>query len=350
MGEAELRILINARNDSAAAFRGVERSYTSLGQRAQGFAREHRAALAIAAGATTAFAALSIKAASDEAEARNKVNEVFGQSSAEIEAFAASASTSLGTSRAAALEATGTIGNLLTAIGQTPQEAAAMSSSLGPVERRPWELQQPRDRGSPSQDSRRAGRRGRAAADARRSAKRGDGRAGSVYVGTGHARRRTDRRPKDTGAVSANPRPNGDGAGRLCSDLGRGREFVEDCAGRSLPTRRRISGRRSFRRSWRCLGIARELLAVFNSFPEEAKLFAAGLVIVAGGMAGLTTAVGFLNLALLANPIFAGVAVGAVAITGLIALVSRFNEVAQAGIGRARPTGRVPRIAAGWPD
>ena len=303
MGEAELRILINARNDSAKAFRGVERSYTSLGQRAQGFAKEHRAALAIAAGATTAFAALSIKAASDEAEARNKVNEVFGQSSAEIEAFAASASTSLGTSRAAALEATGTIGNLLTAIGQTPQEAAAMSSSL---------VQLSADLGSFNnlgteevlvkiraglvgevEPLRTLGVQLSAATVEQEAYTSGLATLGAELTEGQKIQARYQLILAQTATAQGDFARTSDGVANSSKIVqAQLADAAADIGTAFLPAVMAI------------LGVARDLLEAFNSLPEEARNFGAGLIIVAGAVAGLTAAAGALNLALLANPIF----------------------------------------------
>lgn len=87
-------------------------------------------ALAQAGAAFADFAREGIGAASSLDESLNKVNVVFGDSSAAVLEFARTAATSLGQSQQQALEAAGTYGNLLTSIGVLPDAAAEMSVSL----------------------------------------------------------------------------------------------------------------------------------------------------------------------------------------------------------------------------
>ncbi len=92
--------------------------------------------MAIAAGA--AFAAVkvgqflgdTISAASDLQESVSKVNVVFGDSAGEIEDWSKTSATAMGISKQAALEATGTFGNLFSAMGIATPQAADMSTNL----------------------------------------------------------------------------------------------------------------------------------------------------------------------------------------------------------------------------
>lgn len=69
-------------------------------------------------------------AASDFAESSSKASTVFGDSFEEIDRFAADAATSVGLSATAALEATGTFGNLFQAMGATQDVAADLSPQV----------------------------------------------------------------------------------------------------------------------------------------------------------------------------------------------------------------------------
>lgn len=88
------------------------------------------AGVAAAVGTAQAVMRGSITAASNLAEQQNKVNVVFGTSAGVVNDFAKSASTSLAMSSREALQATGTFGNLFTAIGQSQQSAAGMSIEM----------------------------------------------------------------------------------------------------------------------------------------------------------------------------------------------------------------------------
>jgi len=90
----------------------------------------------MAATATVAFTAVgaaaykSIQAASTLAESQSKVNVVFGDSASVIDEFAKTSATSFGITKQAALEATGTFGNLMQAFGIGQSDAANMSTTL----------------------------------------------------------------------------------------------------------------------------------------------------------------------------------------------------------------------------
>ncbi len=89
-------------------------------------------AVAVAAGAIAGTALFglgkaAVNTASDIAESQSKIRVVFGQSSAAVLKFADTTADSLGISKAAALDAAGTFGNLFVALKLPQPEAAKMS-------------------------------------------------------------------------------------------------------------------------------------------------------------------------------------------------------------------------------
>ena len=72
----------------------------------------------------------AIDAASSLNEEISKSETIFGSSSAEIQKWAKGAADAMGLSELAALEATGVIGNMFTAMGMSADEAANMSKSM----------------------------------------------------------------------------------------------------------------------------------------------------------------------------------------------------------------------------
>ena len=72
----------------------------------------------------------SITLASDLAETTSKVRTLFGESAADIEAWASGAASNLGMTKQAALDAVGTIGNLFLQLGESSESAGQMSQSL----------------------------------------------------------------------------------------------------------------------------------------------------------------------------------------------------------------------------
>jgi hypothetical protein len=89
-------------------------------------------AFAAAAGAAVAvgFFASAISSASDLAESTSKVGVVFGDASAQVLRFADNSATAFGQSKAQALEATGTFGNLLRSIGLSERQSAKFSTTM----------------------------------------------------------------------------------------------------------------------------------------------------------------------------------------------------------------------------
>jgi hypothetical protein len=72
----------------------------------------------------------SISAGTDLAETINKSNAIFGDQAGAIEAWGNTAATTLGLSKAAALDAAAGFGNMLTQLGYLPDDAAAVSQSI----------------------------------------------------------------------------------------------------------------------------------------------------------------------------------------------------------------------------
>lgn len=134
MTAANLAILISARDTASKAISNLTDNLdkTSYGLKKFGRnATEMGAKLSVGLTAPiTALGVVSVDAASDMAESLSKVKVVFGDAAGGVEEFANSAATSLGMSKQVALEATGTFGNLFTAIGLGKPAAADMSIGI----------------------------------------------------------------------------------------------------------------------------------------------------------------------------------------------------------------------------
>lgn len=115
---------------------GVGKASSDAGEKAGGALSGgfKKAATAIggyfAATEVAGFLKDSIGAASDLGESMSKVNVVFGDGAGRIQEFAKTAASSLGMSRQAALEATGTLGNLFSSMGLGKKETADLSTSM----------------------------------------------------------------------------------------------------------------------------------------------------------------------------------------------------------------------------
>lgn len=83
-----------------------------------------------AAGAAVDELGKSVQAASNLSESLSKSKVIFGDSSAQMEAFGNTAATSLGMSKQAAIEAGATMGNFFVGIGQSQPAAEKMSESM----------------------------------------------------------------------------------------------------------------------------------------------------------------------------------------------------------------------------
>lgn len=112
--------------------RGAEKDVGGLAGAAQTLQKNWLAvgsAIAATEGARRIISGM-VSAASDQVEAQNKVNVVFGDSAAIINRFAESSSRDFGISKTAALDAAGAYGNMFTTIGLGGPEMAEMSARL----------------------------------------------------------------------------------------------------------------------------------------------------------------------------------------------------------------------------
>jgi phage-related protein len=122
VGEAAVRLRPQTKDFAREAESDIDRDMPGIAGKAAGFF-----AAAFAAVGVGAFLGNAISEAVDLGESASKVGVVFGDAAGQVEDFAATASSSLGLSEAAALGATGTFGNLLRATGLAEQAAADMS-------------------------------------------------------------------------------------------------------------------------------------------------------------------------------------------------------------------------------
>lgn len=135
MADSSLRFNIFARDNASPVFgrlgRSVDNTHKGIGRLGVGFGKLAAAAGgAIAAVGVTQFFKSAVTGASDTAESLSKVGVVFGTSKRQVIDFASTAATSLGMSNQAALEATGTLGNLFVALKLPRSAAAGMSTSM----------------------------------------------------------------------------------------------------------------------------------------------------------------------------------------------------------------------------
>ena len=117
-------VLIRFLADTSSAQKevaGLGSSLKSFGGKIAGF---------IGGAAVGAFAADAVNAANDMAESVSKVRTVFGESSRDILRFTENASTNLGISKRAAVDAAGGYGNLFTQLGLTSDQSVKMSKGL----------------------------------------------------------------------------------------------------------------------------------------------------------------------------------------------------------------------------
>lgn len=136
MAEQDLLVrILGDDRDLQNALRNTDRSLKRIDDRTKSFGRNIGRAFA-AAGITLGTAAVfkgissSVEAASALNEELSKSQEVFADSSQEIETWSRSTASSFGISQRAALEATGVFGNLFGVVGLLPEQSAAMSKAL----------------------------------------------------------------------------------------------------------------------------------------------------------------------------------------------------------------------------
>jgi len=122
------------RSDRAFASMGRNVRVTGrhMGGMGRGIASAAVAPFALAGGLYGLYRATgyAVTAAVDLGEQQSKNDQVFRDSSAEVKAFARTTSTAYGMSERAALEAAGTLGNMLVPMGVARRQAAGMSTRL----------------------------------------------------------------------------------------------------------------------------------------------------------------------------------------------------------------------------
>lgn len=126
----DARGLKKATKESEAALQGFSAGFRGASKSAAEWGEDVRRASGVAAAASLYLAKKSADAASDTTESLNKNAVVFGNYADEVNAFADTSAKAYGISRRAALEYTGTLGNLLVSSGLAAETAADFSVSL----------------------------------------------------------------------------------------------------------------------------------------------------------------------------------------------------------------------------
>lgn len=135
MAVRNLQFVLSGSDKSASKALGkVGKKADGLASKLSGLGKAAAFGVAGAAGALggglVVALAKGVQGASDLAESQSKVNVVFGESATVIRKFSNTAARDLGMTRQAALEATGTFGNLFSALGIGVKPAADMSKRL----------------------------------------------------------------------------------------------------------------------------------------------------------------------------------------------------------------------------
>ena len=123
-------------SDVQGALRGIKRVGDDVGGMGSRIASVLPSFKTMAVAGTAAFGAVAassfklVSMASNLEESQSKVNVVFGSSAKIVNDFAETSARSFGITKQAALEATGTFGNLLQAFGTGKGQAAEMSTTL----------------------------------------------------------------------------------------------------------------------------------------------------------------------------------------------------------------------------
>jgi len=123
-------------SDVAGALRGIKRVGDDVGGMGSRIASVLPSFKTMAIAGTAAFGAVAassfklVSMASNLEESQSKVNVVFGEAAGVVTKFADTSAQAFGITKQAALEATGTFGNLLQAFGTGKGQAAEMSTTL----------------------------------------------------------------------------------------------------------------------------------------------------------------------------------------------------------------------------
>jgi hypothetical protein len=135
---ADVSITIGAKDEASPTIKRVADNVGEIEKKSGGAAKALGDVAKIASGFVVAQGLMKlpgllsgfVSGASDLNESLSKVNTVFGANGKEIESWASTAAKNLGMSKGAALEAAGTFGNFLQAMGATTPAATAMSKSM----------------------------------------------------------------------------------------------------------------------------------------------------------------------------------------------------------------------------
>jgi hypothetical protein len=135
---ADVSITIGAKDEASPTIKRVADNVGEIEKKSGGAAKALGDVAKIASGFVVAQGLMKlpgllsgfVSGASDLNESLSKVNTVFGANAKEIESWASTAAKNLGMSKGAALEAAGTFGNFLQAMGATTPAATAMSKSM----------------------------------------------------------------------------------------------------------------------------------------------------------------------------------------------------------------------------
>jgi hypothetical protein len=135
---ADVSITIGAKDEASPTIKRVADNVGEIEKKSGGAAKALGDVAKIASGFVVAQGLMKlpgllsgfVSGASDLNESLSKVNTVFGSNAKEIESWASTAAKNLGMSKGAALEAAGTFGNFLQAMGATTPAATAMSKSM----------------------------------------------------------------------------------------------------------------------------------------------------------------------------------------------------------------------------
>lgn len=125
--KSQLDIIIGLTDKTGAGLANINSKLGDFGKKVAGIGT------GLTAGLTAPLVlvgGVAVGMASDLEESRNKVDVVFGDMAGFIKDFADGSATSLGQMEAQVLEATGTLGNMLTEIGLFPKRAADMSAGM----------------------------------------------------------------------------------------------------------------------------------------------------------------------------------------------------------------------------
>ena len=135
MGDSNVNVILGAKDQASKVVTGLRGQFETFKRDAQmgfgigaGFSAFNMLSKGI--GMATDFMADAVSMASDLEESQSKVNVVFGDGAGIIHDWGETAAESMGLTKQAALEAAGTFGNFIQALGNGQAEASEMSRGL----------------------------------------------------------------------------------------------------------------------------------------------------------------------------------------------------------------------------